>query len=52
MTGVSGGVVTVLTLLGRFVYRLLLAVAIVWILGLIVSLFVSDGPGGGVSVIP
>ncbi len=52
MTGVANGVVTVLTVLGRFVYRLLLAVAIVWVLGLLVSLFVGGGPGGGVSVIP
>lgn len=36
--------------LGRFLYRLLLAVAIVWVLGLIVGLFASDPPpdsGGG-----
>ena len=52
MTGTSNHVlVAVLTLLGRFLYRLLLAVSIVWVIGLIVSLFVSDGPGGGVSVL-
>ena len=54
--GSGGGVsvlvmVAVLTLLGRFLYRLLLAVSIVWLIGLIVSLFVSDGSGGGVSVL-
>ncbi len=52
MTGTSNGFVAVLALLGRFVYRVLLSVVIVWVLGLIVSLFVGDGPGGGLSPIP
>lgn len=52
MTGTANGLAAVLTVLGRFVYRLVLAVTIVWVLGLIVSLFVGDGPSGGVSVIP
>ncbi|MCC6223082.1 MAG: hypothetical protein IT201_06275 [Thermoleophilia bacterium] len=40
--------VQVLNLVGRFLYRLVLAVVIVWVLGLIVGLFVGEGPGGGV----
>lgn len=41
-------VIAALNLVGRFLYRLLLAVAIVWVLGLIVGLFTGGGPGGGV----
>ena len=40
--------VTVLSLIGRFLYKLLLAVTIVWVIGLVVGLFVGEGPGGGV----
>jgi len=39
-----------LEVLGRFLYKLMLAIAIVWIVGLVVGLFVgSDEPstGGG-----
>lgn len=41
-------VIQVFHLIGRFFYRLVLAVVIVWVLGLIVGLFVGEGPGGGV----
>lgn len=40
--------VTALSLIGRFLYKLLLAVVIVWVIGLAVGLFVGEGPGGGV----
>ena len=40
--------IQVLNLIGRFLYRLVLAVVIVWVLGLIVGLFVGEDPGGGV----
>ena len=39
-----------LELLGRFLYKLLLAIAIVWVLGLIVGLLAGEPPadsGGG-----
>ncbi len=41
-----------LEVLGRFLYRLLLAIAIVWVLGLVVGLFAGDPPPDGGSSPP
>jgi uncharacterized membrane protein YdfJ with MMPL/SSD domain len=49
MTNASDSpLIAALTLLGRFLYRVVLAVVIVWLLGLVVGLFTGDTSGGGV----
>jgi hypothetical protein len=47
MTESRTGVALALTMIGRFLYKLCLAVAIVVVIGLIVGVFVDNGPGGG-----
>lgn len=47
-----GPVEAILAWIGRSVYRFLLVVAIVWIVGVIVGLFVDGGPGGGATGTP
>jgi hypothetical protein len=44
-------VIAVLSVIGRFLYRLLLAVTIVWVAGLAVGALLPEGPGGGVSAL-
>ena len=44
----DSGVVLVLSTIGRFLYKLVLSVVIVWLLGLVVGLFTGDTSGGGV----
>jgi len=44
-TGV--GVALVLTTIGRFLYKLCLAIAIVWMIGLLVGAIAGDRSGGG-----
>ena len=48
----SATVVWLVNLLGRVLYRLALTIAIVWVIGLIVSLFVDAGSSGGAREIP
>jgi len=47
MTDSRTGMALVLTLIGRFLYKLCLAVAIVWVIGIIVGAIVGNHSGGG-----
>jgi hypothetical protein len=47
MTETRTGFPLVLAMIGRFLYKLLLAVAIVLVIGLIVGAILGNHPGGG-----
>ena len=47
MTESRTGMALVLTLIGRFFYKLCLAIAILWVIGLLVGAIAGDRSGGG-----
>ena len=50
MTDSRTGMALVLTIVGRFLYKLCLAIAIVWVIGIVVGAIIGHHSGGGATV--